>query len=420
MAISATPVTSISGTATGTVITITLPTYSLSNTMVMFISSNNGNAQSIGSTVVATQLTSAANRLVAYKLVPINASQTSFTVTVSAASVFSWWIGTFSGVDATAAIPATSSNPGGNATSAIEGIPLTGSFIATGNELALWAGSVNANATWTIDSNTKYSTGSVANAGLMVEAKNMTSNTLTFATPTMDRGLNGTTRNESAATIILQASPNGAANLLANPSFEAGATLATSWQDEHSSVAAPTYSLVTTGVTDGAKAQRMRYTAVTGDTTTSKAEIYQAPVYGITTGDVLTFTVDVSGSMNNVYCFIGIEGFLSGGTYIDENDTNITTLTSTPTTYSVSYTCPTNTNYVAVYLQIPTLAFANSASYDITLDNARLTLSSSAGDIKYWNGTAFVAKPAKVWNGTSFVAKPVKVWNGTAFVKTNY
>jgi len=38
------------------------------------------------------------------------------------------------------------------------------------------------------------------------------------------------------------------------------------------------------------------------------------------------------------------------------------------------------------------------------------------GNMKVWNGSAWVEKPAKVWNGSAWVAKPVKVWNGSAWV----
>ena len=40
--------------------------------------------------------------------------------------------------------------------------------------------------------------------------------------------------------------------------------------------------------------------------------------------------------------------------------------------------------------------------------------------IKYWNGTAWTAKPVKYWNGTAWVQKPVKRWNGTSWVLPNY
>lgn len=45
---------------------------------------------------------------------------------------------------------------------------------------------------------------------------------------------------------------------------------------------------------------------------------------------------------------------------------------------------------------------------------------SSTGDVKVWNGSTRVVKPAKVWNGSAWVQKPVKVWNGSAWAKTTY
>lgn len=44
----------------------------------------------------------------------------------------------------------------------------------------------------------------------------------------------------------------------------------------------------------------------------------------------------------------------------------------------------------------------------------------STGQIKVWNGSAFVAKPVKVYNGSTWVTKPVKYYNGTAWVTTTY
>ena len=44
----------------------------------------------------------------------------------------------------------------------------------------------------------------------------------------------------------------------------------------------------------------------------------------------------------------------------------------------------------------------------------------STGQIKYYNGTAFVAKPVKVWTGSAWVTKPLKRYNGTTWVVTNY
>lgn len=42
------------------------------------------------------------------------------------------------------------------------------------------------------------------------------------------------------------------------------------------------------------------------------------------------------------------------------------------------------------------------------------------GNIKFWNGAAWLTKPVKYWNGSAWVTKPVKRWNGSAWVKTNY
>lgn len=44
----------------------------------------------------------------------------------------------------------------------------------------------------------------------------------------------------------------------------------------------------------------------------------------------------------------------------------------------------------------------------------------SGGNIKVWNGSAWVAKPVKVWNGSAWVKKPVKRWNGSAWITTPY
>lgn len=375
MAISTTPVSSISGNATGTTVTVTLPSYSLNDYMVMAVSSNNGNAQTISSPVTATVLANAANRLIIYKLVPINGSQTSFTITVGANSVFTWWVATFSGVDASATVNGTGNNLGNSSTSAIEMPVQQANFVASGNELVLWAGGVNSTATWTTTGNTLYNT-TANNAAMMVSGANMPSGTLTYVPDTMDRGNNGSARNESAAVVILQGVPNGKVNLLANPSFELGTTIATSWQDEHTTVGAATYSLTATGAVDGGLAQSMAYTGQGGDSN-KVIEIFQSPISGMNPGDTLQFSVFVSGSITNTYCFIGIEGFASGQVYLSESDSNILTLTGTPVQYIVNYVCPPTTVAVAAYLQIPSIG--PTVSFSITLDKAILTKVPASG-----------------------------------------
>lgn len=42
------------------------------------------------------------------------------------------------------------------------------------------------------------------------------------------------------------------------------------------------------------------------------------------------------------------------------------------------------------------------------------------GRIKYWNGTAWTAKPVKHWNGSAWVTKPLNHWNGSIWIETNY
>lgn len=40
---------------------------------------------------------------------------------------------------------------------------------------------------------------------------------------------------------------------------------------------------------------------------------------------------------------------------------------------------------------------------------------STAGYIKYWNGSSWALKPVKYWNGSSWVQKPVKYWTGSVW-----
>ncbi len=40
--------------------------------------------------------------------------------------------------------------------------------------------------------------------------------------------------------------------------------------------------------------------------------------------------------------------------------------------------------------------------------------------IKYWNGTAWAAKPVKYWDGTAWVQKPMKHWDGSQWVTPTY
>jgi len=160
-------------------------------------------------------------------------------------------------------------------------------------------------------------------------------------------------------------------NLLTNPDFQTAVDgLATDWTDEHTTASEATYSLVTTGVAEGEYAQNFVYSGVAADNNV-KTEIYQAPIT-VSPGQVLTFSIYLSGTIASVYGIIGIESFLSGGTYISEADTAFTVLTSTPTQYVVTYTCPPGASYVAAYLQMPGIVASSYMS--VTMSAARLVV----------------------------------------------
>lgn len=390
-----------SGTQSAITITITLPTYQLTDYIVLFISSNNGNAQTFGANVTATAIASASNRLNVWKIVPINGSQTSFTMTVTASSVFTWWVGSYQGVDLSASVFATALNAGNSATSPIEVPVVSTGIIANGTELVLSAASVNATATWTTTASKVFNT-TAGNAALMINADLMPSGALSAVPLPLDRGLAGTSRNESSLAIVLQTTPNAPTNILVNPSFEDNAPTATGWETEGSTAGTPQFTKGTTGVTDGARVQNIQYAGQAGDTSKMFA-IYQAPITA-EAGDVLTFSLDASGVKTNTVMLIGIEDFLAGGTYISESDTVVTTTTSTPTTYTVEHTCAANTDYVAVYVQFNEVV--SSSVINVNIDKAILTMSSSEP----------TGKTANVLIDGGWVAKPIRRWNGTSWV----
>lgn len=380
-----TPKDSKSGNlASGTTVTVTLPTYSAEDFILLVVSRNNGEASPFSFNANVSSVTElagdGARRLTAMRVVP-NGAQTSFTLTSVTSSVWTWWIASYTGVDAVAPVN-NAANAQGNSTSstiAMPTVPL--GYIATGNELAVAAAGVNSTAIWTTDGTTVFST-TTNNAALMVDAKAPVSGALSVPFGSVDRGNNGSSRNQNAIALVLQTSPRGQVNLLTNGSFEQGATIATGWDDEHTTVGAFTYSLVSSGVVDGAKAQQMTYAGQAGDTS-KMSQIYQSPITGVQPGDVLTFSAWLSGSFTNAYAIVGIEGFNSTGTYLSEADANVVDLTGIPTLCSVSYTCPPGTSYVAVYVQCPGIVATSNIA--VVMDKATLTVGSQAAALQgYW------------------------------------
>lgn len=360
-------------TAGGTITTMTLPSYSAGDYLLLVINTNQSQASFTFSAAISSsaQLANAGGRIVAYQITPNGAGQTTFTVTVPTTAVWTWWIGNYSGASLSLAT-ASGTNAQGNSTSSAVAMPEAGlSWIATGGEVMISAAGVNSTAAWTTDSGTQFHT-TANNAAMLADAVNPAAGILTGTPVSVDRGNNGSSRNQNSLTVVLQPPPGGTTNLLANPSFETGSPLATGWTDEHTTQTEATYAITGSGVVDGTVAQQFSYSGVSGDGGTAKTEMYQAPITGVAPGNYLTFSCWLSGSLTKTYAFIGIESFTSGGAYISEADTNVLTLTGTPVKYSVSYLCPAGTDHVAVYIQCPEIGATTVLS--VIMDKAALTV----------------------------------------------
>lgn len=61
-----------------------------------------------------------------------------------------------------------------------------------------------------------------------------------------------------------------------------------------------------------------------------------------------------------------------------------------------------------------------SAAFAVIDVSGMVTVIGSTGQIKYWDGSSWIAKPVKHWNGSSWEIKPMKHWNGSSFIETNY
>jgi hypothetical protein len=364
-----------------TVETITLPPYTASSYILLIVNRNNTNASAFtysGTITTATELANAdTRRITAVQLTPNGLGQTSFTITGSAA-VWSWWVGVYSGVD-TAVPVATAANAIGNSTSAVIAIPEVGmGYIATGYELGIAVAGVNSTGTWATTPSTILVSNATVSASMMIEAACPAGGSLTQVWAPANRGLSGTNRSQESLALILQATPPGVVNLLSNPSFETvTGGLANGWTDEHTTVTEATYTQVTSGVTDGAFAQQFTYTGVAGDGGAAKTELFQAPV-SASAGQILTFSVWLSGSLANTYIDLGIEAFTTGAVFISEADTYVVpaSLTATPQLVSVTYTCPQGTSYVAAFISCQEIGATTSLT--VVADQAELVVSGTA------------------------------------------
>jgi len=365
-----------SGNTTNTVITVALPgTYDAGDEFVVIWSRNNAESYpTFGSNVTATLIQSNGGRLAAYRIVPDTLSEVNFTITGSN-SIWSWALLEFTGDSDLSEVIASNVNNGGSSTTAlIEFSTVDLGYVATGNEVVISAGGVNATASWTTSGATIFNT-TGGNAALMVNKTATTAGEITVVPANFDRGLGGTPRSESSLSFVVQAVPIGKNNLLSNASFELGVTIATDWVDESNVTGTPTYSLsTTTGVEDGLKAQRVQYTGVAGDDGTKKVQFYALAYDGFSPGDTVQFDLYITGTMTNAYGIFGAEAFEADGTYISDvaeayNDADIDP--TTPTKLSMQYTVPPLGSYLAVFIQFP--AFALTGVIDVYFDKAVMT-----------------------------------------------
>lgn len=203
--------------ASGTSATVTLPAgYLTTDYITLILSKNQTDPNPFDLSAALTGLTELSNagarRLLVARVIPNGTGQPNFTITSHTAisSVWEWWIGNWGGLDLTAQVFHAENAVGSSASSALAPPPLTTNYVFTGNEIAISVGGVNATATWTTDAGTTFNTGTAVNAGMMIDAVHPTVGASLWTPPSMDRGLNGTTRNQQALSLILQADPLGA------------------------------------------------------------------------------------------------------------------------------------------------------------------------------------------------------------------
>jgi hypothetical protein len=115
--------------------------------------------------------------------------------------------------------------------------------------------------------------------------------------------------------------------------------------------------------------QSFCYKGQSGDNGTRKIKIYQAPITGVAAGDKIKFSILVSGNLNSSQTIIGIGAFNSSRKWLGESDVYINA-SYTPQLYQVTYVCPQETNYVAVYLDC--LKINPNSIIDLSLEKAEL------------------------------------------------
>lgn len=60
---------------------------------------------------------------------------------------------------------------------------------------------------------------------------------------------------------------------------------------------------------------------------------------------------------------------------------------------------------------------SGSSTYTLSISVAlKDAAAGGSSRLKYWNGSAWAAKPVKYWTGSAWVEKPLKYWSGSAWV----
>jgi hypothetical protein len=122
---------------------------------------------------------------------------------------------------------------------------------------------------------------------------------------------------------------------------------------------------------------------------------------------------DTYPSWNSAYTWLRIREE-SGTTYWETSPDGTTWTTRRSVATPITITSLTPTLFAGQYQAVASPITAIFDNFNIAPSG------STTGQIKYYNGTTFVAKPVKVWNGTAWVVKPLKRWNGSAWITTTY
>jgi hypothetical protein len=201
IAVSGTPTTGTAGS--GLTATITMPTHSDGDYLLLFVSRNNADvaawAGSAGASV--TLLADPGGwRLPVFRVTPVPGA-TTFVLTATVAALWSWCCIGFGAANPTVYSALGSS---GNDTSSAMSIPAVTVPTTTGSELQIVAAGTNSTAVWTGATGFTQRVAATAAPGLYVGTKVPTSGLTSVTAAGVDRGNNATTRFESSLALMLR------------------------------------------------------------------------------------------------------------------------------------------------------------------------------------------------------------------------